>query len=73
LAGADVSLIVDSFAYELATEESQTRASLELLMALRETALKLQDVDLEAKREQVVDLPLWATVALFRSVLKRLR
>jgi hypothetical protein len=73
LVGEDLSLEIDSFAWELTVDRSPTKESLELLMALRHTALELQELDLSVLRDHKVEIPLWALTSMFRSVLKRLR
>ena len=64
---------MDSFAWELREERTPTRESIDLLMALRLIAMTIQEIELSVSRDHKVEVPLWTVVAMFRSVLKRLR
>ena len=64
----------DSFAASLIDETTTPESrAVELLMAMRETGLLIQSETVEVDRDKKVEVPIWVVVALFKSVLKRLR
>ena len=64
----------ESFAASLIDEDVPPDArAIDLIMAMREVGLVIQKETVEVDRAKKVKVPIWALVALFKAVLKRLR